>query len=139
MGTNFYMMTADKDAAIEWFCDDYTVTDFPQWGYEIHIAKTSWGWKTLWEAHKRIHSVNDLKIIYSTGKFTIYDEYGEIYTWDEFKKRVIDWNKDNPNACVHINPDRSMPNFNEIYGRYYDDSRYFLSADGYEFCEVEFS
>ena len=92
----------------------------------------------MWEAHKRIHSINDLKIIYSTGKFAIYDEYGEIYTWDEFKKRVIDWNKDNPNARVHINPDRSMSNFNEIYGNYYDDSRYFLSADGYEFCEVEF-
>ena len=29
MGTNFYMMTTDKEAAIEWFCDDYTLTDFP--------------------------------------------------------------------------------------------------------------
>lgn len=139
MGTNFYMMTADKDAAIEWFCGDYTLTDLPQWGYEIHIAKTSGGWKPLFQSHKRIHSINDLKIIYGTGKFIIYDEYGEIYNWDEFKKRVIDWNKNNPNACVHINPDRSIPNFNEIYGSNYDDSREFLSADGYDFCDCEFS
>ena len=139
MGTNFYMMTADKDAAIEWFCNYYDMTDFPTCGYSIHIAKTSCGWRPHFQAHQRIHSVNDIKIVYGTGKFTIYDEYGEIYTWDEFKKRVIDWNKDNPDVNVHVNPDRSNPNFKDIYGYYYSDSREFLSADGYEFSTCEFS
>ena len=63
MGTNFYMMTSDKEAANEWFEDNYELTDYPQWGYSIHIAKTSGGWKPLFQEHSRIHSVNDIKII----------------------------------------------------------------------------
>ena len=75
MGTNFYMMTSDKEDANEWFEDNYELTDYPQWGYSIHIAKTSGGWKPLFQEHSRIHSVNDIKIIMSTGKFIIYNEY----------------------------------------------------------------
>ena len=89
MGTNFYMMTSDKEAANEWFEDSYELTDYPQWGYSIHIAKTSGGWKPLFQEHNRIHSVNDIKLIMSTGKFSIYDEYGTIYTWNEFVKRLL--------------------------------------------------
>ena len=50
MGTNFYMMTSDKEAANEWFEDSYELTDYPQWGYSIHIAKTSGGWKPLFQS-----------------------------------------------------------------------------------------
>ena len=138
MGTNFYMMTSDKEAANEWFEDSYELTDYPQWGYSIHVAKTSGGWKPLFQEHSRIHSVNDIKIIMSTGKFSIYDEYGTVYTWNEFVKRVVDWNKDNPTAYTHVHPDRTMPNFHQIYGRCYPDDD-FISADGYEFSHTWFS
>lgn len=142
MGTNFYLITQSKRIKDAYFSDsDYHIVDRPMFGYEVHLAKTSYGWVTLWESHKFYHSISELTKFYMDNQedIFIYDEYFKFYTWDEFKKRVIDWNKDNPNACVHINPDRSMPNFNEIYGRYYDDSRYFISADGYDFCDCEFS
>lgn len=139
MGTNFYMMTKSKQVADEWFGYDRELTDEPDWGYSIHIAKTSAGWRPLFQAHEKIRSVSDLKLIYEIGDFIIYDEYNEVYTWDEFKKRVIDWNKDNLDACGHIKPDRSKPNFYKMYGYNYSDSRNFLSADGYDFTNGEFS
>lgn len=139
MGTNFYMMTKSKQVADEWFGYDRELIDEPDWGYSIHIAKTSVGWRPLFQAHEKIRSVGDLKLIYETGEFIIYDEYNEVYTWDEFEKRVVDWNKDNPDACGHVKPDRFKPNFYKMYGYNYSDSRNFLSADGYDFTNGEFS
>lgn len=137
MGTNFYMMTKSKQAAEEWFGSKISLTDEPDWGYSIHIAKRSCGWHPLFEEHERIHSVNDIKLAMETGEFIIYDEYNKVFTWEEFVEGVVNWGDEN--SLTHINPDRNMPDFNKIYGRNYSDDRCFLSADGYEFCKVEFS
>ena len=137
MGTNFYMMTKSKQAADEWFGYDRELTDEPDWGYSIHIAKTSAGWRPCFQEHNRIHSVNDIKLAMETGNFILYDEYGETYSWDEFVKRVVNFGTED--SLTHINPNRNMPDFRKYYGVHYDSSRHFLSVDGYEFCKVEFS
>ena len=124
MGTNFYMMTRDKTIRDKWIKDDnYHLTDCPDWGYEIHVAKTSAGWKPLFESHHNIHSVAQYKQMYDNG-FAIHDEYGRTYTWDEFKERVIDWNKDDPDARSHLD---------------YSQNDYYFDHEGYEFTDREFS
>ena len=128
MGTNFYLHTTDKKTCEKWFLyGEYSLTDRPMFGYEIHIAKTSCGWKPLFEAHDNMKSVRALKNIFNSGGFRIFDEYGEEYTLEEFQKRVIDWNKDNPEAISH-------PEYEN--GRWRRD--FFIDDDGYEFMKTEF-
>ena len=50
MSTNYYLSTPDK-AVRDKYLKDYTLTDEPSWGYEIHIAKVSCGWVPLFQAH----------------------------------------------------------------------------------------
>ncbi len=152
MGTNFYIGTADKEARDEYFGWKYKLTDTPTWLYEQHIAKTSMGWLPSFEASQSIHSVADIKKLYDTGKFVIYDEYGNYYNWEEFDERVLKFNggvlgaiprekiKQDPNWEFY---DRDMPEYRPIShfeyarGRYASD--YFKDPEGYEFSRHEFS
>lgn len=86
MGTNFYLQSR-----------------IPREVYDsFHIAKTSCGWKPLFQedppAEQRefdvnepmqIKSVSDIKAAYDTGAFAIVDEYGDEYDWEAFEKRVL--------------------------------------------------
>lgn len=95
MGTNFYFYTKSKETA-DRMGPKAEVTDYPEFGYEIHIAKTSCGWLPLFEAHRDIRSVKDLRQFYIENKgrdntLTILDEYETTYDWHEFKKRVIEF------------------------------------------------
>ncbi len=151
MGTNFYIGTADKEARDEYFGLNYELTDTPTWLYEQHIAKTSMGWLPSFEESRSIHSVADIKKLYDTGKFVIYDEYGTYYTWEEFDERVLKFNggvlgavprekiKQDPNWQFY---DRDMPEYRPIshfeYGRGKYASEYFRDSEGYEFSRHEF-
>ena len=122
MGTNFFMMTRDKKQRDKWLeYDEYELTDTPDWGYEVHVAKTSGGWKPLFESHRRIRSVKEYREMYDEG-WTIHDEYGNPYTWDDFKKRVLDFNKDDPTAYRHPDP------AHRVYG-----NDFFSDCEGYDF------
>ena len=118
MGTNFYLQKKK-----------------PRLVYDlIHIAKTSAGWQPLFECHEgEIESVSQLKTAYDSGEYTIVDEYGDEYTWDEFDKRVLQWgeHRDTKPIChiEHIieNPDRFISKHD-----YYHDE------DGYDFFIREF-
>ena len=120
MGTNFYFYTLNKELTklmgpraepAEGWSD----------GWELHIAKTSCGWKPIFEEHPLIHSVRDLDKFYHehSDDIIIYDEYGNGYTWSEFKRRVINfetpkvfdpefglytgnWRCEADNDCEHI-------------------------------------
>lgn len=109
--------------------------------YEKHIAKISGGWLPLFEQIGDVKSVKDLKRAYLAAPFKIVDEYGEEYTWDEFEKRVVDWNKDNPKALSHIKPPEnfSKDNMLKYYGNYWSADRFIVDEDGYEFSKDEFS
>lgn len=129
MGTNFYFHTREKDCRDKWFhYGEYELTDFPEFGYLIHLAKTSIGWVPLFQAHKNINSLADIKRIYEYGGFRIVDEYGDEYDWPEFEKRVIDFGYGWDDSYSHLEYEN---------GRY--RHMYFKDADGYEFTRESFS
>ena len=145
-------MTKSKEKRDQYFGWDYELTDTPDWGYQIHIAKTSGGWLPLFQAHNSIESVKQLKEIYHSGDFIISDEYGTTYSWDEFDKRVLQFNggvlgavqrqeiKQDPGSRWY---DKRMPQYAPIshfeydFGAYAND--YFRDPDGYEFTTHQFS
>lgn len=153
MGTNFYLFGKNKELVQKYAPYSYELTDMPDFGYTIHIAKTSCGWLPLFQAHKDgICSVAQYKEAYNTGAFKIIDEYGIEYTWDEFDERVLKFNGGIKGVAPRekINQDRNSPwfdknmpeykpvsHFEYACGRYNDE--YFTDSDGYEFSIREFS
>ena len=154
MGTNFYFMTTDKDAAQKYAPYSYELTDTPYFGYEIHVAKTSCGWLPLFQGHKDgINSVSEYKAAYDTQEFDIYDEYGNLYTWNEFDKRVLQFNGGKRGVAPikkveadktsqyydHRMPDHvPVSHFDYKFDIYFAND-YFTDPDGYEFDKREFS
>ena len=152
IGTNFYLMTKVKATRDKYFGFDYELTDTPDWGYQIHIAKTSMGWLPLFQAHNCFESIKQLKELYDTGDFTISDEYGEVYNWEQFDKRVLQHNGGikgvKPREKVERNPNSKwydartpeyipISHFDYDYGSYANE--YFTDPEGYEFTDHEFS
>lgn len=125
MGTNFY------------FQYDFGFGQI----YETHIAKVSCGWKPLFQQNGDIKSVKSLKQAYLAAPFKIVDEYGEEYTWEQFEKRVLNHNKDNPKALSHIKPPEhfSYKDIRDCYGSYWSSERFIVDDEGYEFYKGEFS
>ena len=125
MGTNFYLRHDSRYGEIQ----------------EIHIAKTSCGWLPLMQTSRNINSVKDIKSAYDTGDFIIVDEYDEEYTWEQFEKRVLNHNKDNPKALSHIKPPEnfSYKDIRDCYGSYWSSERFMVDDEGYEFSVDEFS
>lgn len=105
MGTNYYMITKNKDLAHEYFaerCDyggeypeylnqEYELYDIPDFYYQIHLNKLSCGWKPLFQNHKAFRTFNELEEFYKghMNDITFEDEYGRSYTFKEYKQRVI--------------------------------------------------
>ena len=154
MGTNFYMITRSKKVAEKYAPYSYELTDFPYFGYEIHVAKTSAGWLPLFQGHTDgINSVREYKKAYETGEFEIFDEYGDVYTLEEFDERVLKFNggvrgvaplekietDKNSQWYDHRLPEyRPISHFNYKYDSYHAND-YFSDEYGYEFCRREFS
>lgn len=130
MGTNFSLFTKDREKRKQWFSEIETydcLTDSPDFGYKFHIAKTSCGWRPLFEKHSRINSVRDIKSAVENG-FQIVDEYGTFYTWAEFEERVVKFAEDRPDAISHLDYEG---------GRYRNE--YYKDPDGCEFSKRPFS
>lgn len=151
MGTNFYIHTRSKPLAEK--IGDYGLTDTPDFGYEIHIAKTSAGWLPLFQAHHGIRSVQDLKSIAEKEGVAIYDEYDKKYTWDEFVERVLTFNggvkgvvkpeKLPAESELSRLRDPNMPDHTPVshfeYGNGKYAHEYFTDPEGYEFTDHEFA
>lgn len=150
MGTNFYFFTKNKKAAEQIAPCSYVLVDDPDFGYEIHVAKTSAGWLPLFQGHENgAKSVREYEKAYNSGNFIIYDEYGTSYSWNEFDRRVLQFNGGVRGAIpitknikqIHdkksILFDPDMPDhipvshFEYGNGKYAND--YFTDKDGYEF------
>ena len=86
------MMTSDKEAANEWFEDNYELTDYPQWGYSIHIAKTSGGWKPLFQKNEYYSTIAELRGFYERNKDLLYieNEYGVEKAWEDIEYIIND-------------------------------------------------
>jgi hypothetical protein len=151
MGTNFYLMTKSKEKCNQYFGWDYELTDTPDWGYKIHIAKTGGGWLPLFDASNGMESVQQLKEIYHRGEFVIVDEYGNTYNWEGFDKRVLQHcggvkGVEPRQSTLHSPTDRwydpdmpdTMPVSHLEYGHGKYASEYFTDPEGYEFARHYF-
>lgn len=61
---------------------------------EIHLGKRSAGWQFLWNHNNLKYYNPDLKSIQKFLKETdgiIKDEYGQVYTYEEFFEEIKDW------------------------------------------------
>lgn len=156
MGTNFYMLTANREMKDKYAPFSYELTDEPFFAYKIHIAKTSMGWLPLFQSHSSgIQSVKEYKEAYDTGTFEIYDEYGTKYTWEEFDERVLKFNGGKlggitPEKIKFESMDYSIPEYRPIshipgneqsykYRFNEETESIFVDKEGYEFEEREFS
>ena len=150
MGTNFYLHTKNKEARDKYF-STYELTDIPDWAYEAHIAKTSCGWLPLFQAHKSISSVRELKEAYDTGHFRIIDEYNRAYSWNEFEDRVLKFNggilgvaprekivQDKDSPVYDADLPEYMPISHFEYGNGKNAHMYFKDEEGYEFTDNDF-
>lgn len=126
---------------MKWFSDDEVhLTDSPDFGYEVHLAKTSCGWLPLFQGYSRINSVALMKQAYDDIRgCEIVDEYGDYYDWASFKSRVLDFNKGHPETGDPDDCKRGSVISHLLYedGRYRND--YWKDAEGYEFTGCEFS
>lgn len=60
----------------------------------IHIGKLSINWKPTFERQDGLYSsFKELKQFYEDNKdkYDLVSDYGNIYSWDEFKKIIDDW------------------------------------------------
>lgn len=109
MSTNYYfnIETGCK------FCEDI----------EIHIGKSSVGWKPIFEKTRFYSSVEEIRGFYEENKeaITITNEYREELTFEELENGLINWNKERKDVLV--------ANDNGIY----------RDKEGYIFTIKEFS
>lgn len=104
MGTNYYLMSKNKSLVKNYF-DDYEIVDEPFLGYQIHIAKTSFGWAPLMQKHsKAFTTFAELRKFYLHNVYalSIYNEYLEEVSWGEFEKKITEWANVAPQACKWV-------------------------------------
>ena len=99
---------------------------------EIHIAKTSAGWKPLFQANMLFKSVAEIKKFYEESDLDIFDEYNTKYTWKEFEERVLKFNPDGKSHIEEIKKDKY------VTAKYIEDN-YHIDQDGYEFLSGEWN
>lgn len=167
MGTNYYLHTKDKRLVSEHFPAEYTLTDMPDFGYEVHLCKMSAGWKTLFQAHKfAYNSVKEMTKFFRENKdrITIYDEYDDKQDLEEFidlytnrdkltaqnsQKLAIsaqggirgvadDITKSYITTPIDHLEYRDFMARNRYYFGFESSSEYWNDDEGYNFCNIEF-
>ena len=119
MGTNFYLMTKDKNVAhqfadkavyndgkvVEWYNKEYEIYEEPDFHYSIHLNKLSYGWRPLFQKHKPFATFAELEKFYNDNCSPITwieDEYGEHFSWNQYKKRILDHANQEPEPVKWI-------------------------------------
>lgn len=151
MGVNYFFLSKNKNAVQDFFGESYQLTDTPEFGYRVHIAKASAGWLPLFQAHEKCRSIDDIHSAYNSGEFRIIDDSGEEYSWSEFDKEVLHHNGGIDGAIpkrVHridrsnsfVDPD--MPDHTPVshfeYGKGKYTDQFFKDPKGYEFSKGDF-
>lgn len=124
MGTNFYHEVE--------LCDKCHNTD------RMHIGKSSAGWTFSFQALEGIRSYADwLKVLDGGGR--IVDEYGSVYSLEEFKKLVAAKRLPLSDGPPRNHAEEfSMSRMHKQYGGY-PDGRDFLDPEGHSFSVGDFS
>jgi len=136
MGTNFYFKVKGVDKIAEQFkglsslITDEMVDNLKYRLFDIHIGKTSSGWKPIFESQSYFKTMDELESFYEQHKETLImeDEYGTPYTWEELKERLFDWNPKGKSSLRDANK--------EGYNR---DNSYYIDNRGYEWTKSKFS
>lgn len=143
MGTNFYFIPKMSDKDIQDILisakklaesKDYSdLEELKNKAYkvvtEIHLGKRSAGWQFLWNHNDLKYYNPDLKSIQKFLKETegsITDEYGEIYTYEQFFEEIRDWLYEDDNhitgtiydkthGIIHINSSKSLIVGKKVY------------------------
>ena len=116
LGSNFYLRSEKLRNDCKELEEKYGVCVSAP---EIHIAKTSYGWKPLFQKNLLFSSVKDIKEFYDKSGLEIFDEYGKKYNWEEFTERVLKFGE---NGKTHM----------EYEG-------YTVDSEGFEFMDGEWS
>lgn len=132
MGTNFYLVSKQTP--------DYVMVE------KYHLGKRSSGWMphfqvvvinkydfpTEWRIEDCvIDSVRKLEKFYSKYRdyFYLADEYGQSYSWRDFKSEFIDWT--GGKHCEYPRNHRG-----HFSGVYFESD--FKDEDGYDWCTYDF-
>jgi hypothetical protein len=99
MSTNFYLRDSKLYADCKQFASTYNIYIEPP---GIHIAKTSGGWKPMFQSNTLFSSVAELKAFYLANNLDIFDEYDNVYSWEQFTERVLEY-ADELNNKPHTN------------------------------------
>lgn len=151
MSTNYYLYTQNKDLVKKHFRDEYCLTDEPFFSYEVHIAKRSFGWKPLFQAHKNAYqSVKEMLAFFKMheDEITIADEYGREYFVEELEEELICC-PEPPKMKYKIDHKRAVPDAEgdmespldhlEVAKRTGEmPASYWNDAEGFNFFEKEF-
>lgn len=90
MGTNYYLFTKSKKVIQEFGEYGFELTDTPDFGYEVHIGKTSCGWKPLLQAAPCYKTFAEFEKFFKKHRgLKIYDEYEVEHSFEEFKELLI--------------------------------------------------
>lgn len=130
MGTNYYLITKDEKYQNK-LGSKCEIIDTPYYAYSLHLMKNSCSWLNLFEYHQGvIESVKDIKKLYDTGDFEIYDEYSRKIDWKEFEQIYISKYKNGKSDKLksHITAQACKTL-----------AMYFTDSDGYEFTSFKFS
>lgn len=131
MGTNFYRrgkLTKEQAAKFKQSIDenDYKAIDyFYDICKEVHIGKSSGGWKFLWDAHYfNYFEPNKQSILNWLKEGVIFDEYNKEYTFEQFmdflKERDIPFNQHDVSTYEHYCTVENLPQ-----SHYVRDTRFF--------------
>ncbi len=165
MGTNFYLNIKNKDFAEKYFHGEYTIYELAFFRYEVHIGKTSMGWKSLYQSHKAAYnSVEEMMSFikeHYPKEIKIYDEYDNELNPDELKKRLIDWDDLFAKQYVKYVPEKKNKKYSHYYfvkgtkddyditipydyveyskfSTYNQVLKYYHDKDGYNFTDKDF-
>ena len=166
MGTNYYIYSKNREFVKEYFPDDeYSIVDEPDFGYWIHIGKTSMGWKPIFRYHKWAYkSIREMIDFFKqhNNDITVYNEYGErvydidpiIHYADGYPREKCIWGKDNIFGGYDVvrAPEnytgkdyiytpfshKEYENFTNRYRGYTYRSNVITDDDGYEFLDTWF-
>jgi len=135
MGTNYYARGKITKAQILEILEKHSDMEFLNGinnliedNEGLHIGKTSAGWTFSFQAHNTPHlkSFSEWMVFLKNSNITIYDEYGHIRTFSEFKEMVEELQQDN-----------SLKNHAKMFKTEYP-KQYFNDSLGYSFTIPEF-
>lgn len=128
MGTNFSFYNKEVKETIEKLQEKYPDLDLQI--PNLHIAKTSAGWKPLFNKTKYYSSVAEIyKYYHSDDNILIFDEYGTEYDWDAFVERVINFGDEHNSKC-HVAECRET---------WYCGCTHWHDEEGYDFTDGDWS